>query len=79
MKVISSRRFLWALSLLSLMSVAALTITIGIVLIRHGATFGGSLSAALAVLVGAVVFVAPMVLLAARQYHRASSAALKTD
>lgn len=79
MKVFDSRRVLWALSSIALVLVAALTTTIAFVLIRHDATFGGLLSAVLAVLVGAAVLVAPMVLLAARQYHRASSAELKTN
>ena len=79
MKVFDSPRVLWALSLIALVLVAALTTTIAFVLIRHDATFGGLLSAVLAVLVGAVVLVAPIVLLAAHRYHQASSAELKTN
>jgi PAS domain S-box-containing protein len=61
------------------MLVATLTISIGFVLTRHGAAFEACLSAILAVQVAAVVLVAPMVLLAGRRYHRASSAELKAN
>jgi PAS domain S-box-containing protein len=79
MKFLESPRFLLALSLITFTFVAALTLAIGFVLTRQAAAVEGVLAATLALLVGAVVLVVPLVLLAGYRYHRASSAELRAN
>jgi len=79
MRFFDSLRFLRALLLIALTLVATLILAVGYVLTKQTAPVEGLLAAILALLVGAVVLVMPLVLLAGYRYHRASSAELRAN